>query len=175
MVTNGLRSYILELIKPDDVILDIGCCKGEFKQMAPSNKVIGYDIQDLNPKVDEFYNYAVVGTNDTEVEIALYNNPLISHVGRDARVKCERIKAVQFSSLLQRHPDVTVLKIDVEGSEKHYNLQNLPPNIWCLIIEWHNYLEPPSINGFSRWMQSSFYGFNNFLNWDVIYVRNSPR
>jgi len=114
-----------KVIVPQDVILDIGCCYGESKKYFPENKVIGYDaVNSLETQLDEFYCMAVVNEeNRREVPFAKNSNARLSKIGASTMI----VPAVSFNSILKRHADATVLKIDVEGYERCYDYKLVPP------------------------------------------------
>jgi len=168
VIINNCRHELSKIISPQDVILDIGCCYGESKKYFPENKIIGYDaINSLETQLDEFYRMAVVNEeNRREVPFVINDNARLGKIG----VSNTTVPAISFGEVLERHSDVTVLKIDVEGYERHYDYKLIPPPIRIMCIEWHYKNEVVELEGFDI-AYKKINALDTVFNIDVIYRR----
>jgi len=174
MILTNCALMLAKTINSNDVILDIGCCRGESKRLFPNNKIIGYDPVDLPERADafrngdEYYQKAVVGTRQKEVPFIIESHNYISRIGTSELL----VPAVSFLEVIEKHKEATVLKIDVEGAELDYPFEHIPEAIRLCAIEWHN-MAAPQIEGFELAFSCRYRGYAKSMNTDAIYIRES--
>jgi len=149
-ITTILKDILYKYIKPEDVILDIGCHVGLLAQTFPNNEYVGFDI--LIPEnvfkspLVKYNECAVISEDSTFIgRILDNNNPMENRVCKFSE---NHVKAESFNKVLLENPDTTVIKIDIEGAEQGFDFTNLPSNIRLVIIEWHD--KEKVIPGFNK-------------------------
>jgi hypothetical protein len=110
-----LRDYRIELIKPNDVVLDIGAGAGLYSLLA---SLVAKKVYCIEPIIKE-----VLRKNITE---CFYHNKfkiLPYAFGKNGSEKCvywgkEIIaKSKNLNYILNKHMDITIIKCDCEGAE----------------------------------------------------------
>jgi len=132
------NSYILSGGLANDITFDVGLLK-----LNPTIKIIGIDptplaedtVNNLNSEFKDryiFINKALHGDSKTITIGGDANSILTPHRGKT-------YEAINLNDILNQY-DISILKLDIEGSEYSIieNLNNLSVDQVC--IEWHHWL-----------------------------------
>ncbi|MDA1237347.1 MAG: FkbM family methyltransferase [Proteobacteria bacterium] len=144
------NSYILSMGLRDDFSFD-----GEMLKLNDTVKVVGFDptevsrdtynrLKDL-PHMQNRFIYeekAVVGSSLKKVN---FGGPAISALCVDQNNP--KFDAVNIHDVLEKYPNTSVLKMDIEGSEFEIfeSLSNL--NVDQLLVGWHHWLASSKYSG----------------------------
>ncbi|RLJ06650.1 MAG: hypothetical protein DRP18_00205 [Candidatus Aenigmatarchaeota archaeon] len=125
-----LNDYKLNLIKPTDVVLDIGAGAGLYSLLA---SLVARKVYALEPILEPIY-----ALNNPRIEILPYA------FGKNEKIKCnywgkEVIReGKSLTQILEEIPDITVIKCDCEGCEwDGFSGCNDFKSIRLLDIEYH--------------------------------------
>jgi FkbM family methyltransferase len=141
---NPMQSCKSVVLRPDDVVVDIGAYVGEYALYASKfvKQVFAYEASPLtfeilkkNAKPNiEMINKAVVGDDSTKV--ALYLSKGIGATNSIAKKQNKSslivVDAINYKEAVK---NATVVKIDVEGAEYDYEI--IQPNLRAIILEFH--------------------------------------
>lgn len=152
----------LELINENDVILDLGAHIGTFARDAIAKKPKGiicvealkrnYDILEKNlevvanksTKINTIFGAVTSDNSDATIRLwvdvknqsefsSKYRYAISSIIHKKYKVPIA-VKSYGFRKLLNRFKP-TILKIDTEGAECHWDFSNLPSQVRAIIIE----------------------------------------
>ena len=168
---------VLPLIKSDDVFLVLGACESEWAYLFPDHKFIEYEpspVEHFTRDNIERYNKAVVGDSiyhPTAWFYFTYNIPQASTLTYvpSRHYKPYNVECIRFSEVLSKHPDATVLFIDVESSEYDYDFSLIPDNIRFIHMEEHCLICPErtlTVPGFRKTFKHSNCDSHELQHWE---------
>ena len=143
--TNKMTEAMAVILKPDDIVADIGGYVGEYSLYAHTKgvkKIYTYEptpitfdllVQNKRPGMEVFQK-AVTGIQMDSVKLFTSDGIGVTNsIAKSHRKKgVVEVPAIRYEEALK---DANVVKIDVEGAEYSYNV--VQPQLRAIIIEFH--------------------------------------